>query len=381
MTTAGYNFPLDLTIEILLRLPAKSLFRFRSVSKTWCSIIRSRQFASEFMSLSLSRPRLLFTFNNCCDTRLLFFSSPHQSCYLSSSPSSMLASKKNFLTMPIVMSSFDIVLSNSVRGFICSSLRGKFVVCNPNTRQVIHLGENSFESDYDCYMYLGYDPSNDQYKVLRLTMNTRSHSPVEHSVCTLGGGEPSLYSWRNIKSSVIYYDCMHNGVCIDGVVYYEASLKVEYGNASMRVSSFDVGSEQIRPMKTPEHFGGFLLTNYLGKLAAYHDVDDGYFALWVLDDVKNQVWTKKVCVFPSFTFTMLWDLDLRFAGITAAGEVVYAPLYFCDPFEVFCYDVEKKMERRVRVEGLVDDVYEGSTFKRRFHTSLLCCYVDNIMIL
>ncbi|KAF8101030.1 hypothetical protein N665_0211s0019 [Sinapis alba] len=126
MRGVGYNsIPLDLTREILLRLPSKSLFRFRCVSKTWCSLIRSGQFADGYMSLSLSRPpRVLLSFNPRGDNRLMFFSS------------------------------------------------SKF---------------KSFIEREHVYIYLGYDHINDQYKVLRLKMRTCSTKPLLHSVWTLGG--------------------------------------------------------------------------------------------------------------------------------------------------------------------------------------------------
>nr|XP_009786391.1 PREDICTED: putative F-box protein At3g16210 [Nicotiana sylvestris] len=38
------NFPHDITIDILLKLPVKSLLRFKPVCKSWCSQIEDRQF-------------------------------------------------------------------------------------------------------------------------------------------------------------------------------------------------------------------------------------------------------------------------------------------------------------------------------------------------
>ncbi|CAA7026701.1 unnamed protein product [Microthlaspi erraticum] len=54
------TFPLKLIFKILLGLPAKSLVRFKSVSKQWHSIIQSRKFSDAFLAqLSRTRPRLL----------------------------------------------------------------------------------------------------------------------------------------------------------------------------------------------------------------------------------------------------------------------------------------------------------------------------------
>lgn len=44
--------PMDLTVEILTRLPVKSLLKFQYVSKTWFSIIRSKDFITSSASMS-----------------------------------------------------------------------------------------------------------------------------------------------------------------------------------------------------------------------------------------------------------------------------------------------------------------------------------------
>ncbi|CAH8391809.1 unnamed protein product [Eruca vesicaria subsp. sativa] len=326
------------------------------------------------MSLSLSRPpRLLLSLHPRGDNRLMFFfsSSSDQSLILST----MVVVKNNTLTMSKVGSKDFIVQRNFVRGFVCCSLTRRYVVCNPNTRQVIPIPEDYNLVGYTTplYMYLGYDHIKDQYKVLRVKMRTSSTSPILHSVWTLGG---SSSSWRRIESSILYYCCEYNGVCIDGVVYYEVCLE-PYGNY-MVVSSFDVASEQIRLIKTPENMVAAYLTNYLRKLASYglSDYDDG-FILWVIDDVKNQFWSKRACIFSSITHSLLLDIDMYFSGITAAGEIVVYVLWTsssCDPFELFFYHVERKAKRRVQIEGFAGD--EVTCF-----ASLSCNFVENIIYL
>ncbi|EFH67887.1 hypothetical protein ARALYDRAFT_892097 [Arabidopsis lyrata subsp. lyrata] len=257
--------------------------------------------------------------------------------------------------MPKVKSSDYIMQSNSIRGFICCFLnQRRFVVCNPTTRQVMVLPEDDNPTDYKLHkMYLGY---------------TRTPEAI---VCTLGG-QQSSYSWRRVESDIHYYNYNNSGVYIDGIVYYDVCLN-PWINKCKAVSSFDVGSEQLRLIKTPEKLAG-VLTNYLGKLAAYYNIDD----------VKNQVWSHKTFVLPSFTRSFFLDLSLHFAGIIAAGEIVYVPLWFSDPFEIFCYDVEKMMERRVRVEGLVDNIFDdvgNCAFKNICYASGSCCYVSSILYL
>lgn len=57
------SFPLDLTTEILLRLPARSVLRFRCVSKLWSSITTDSYFIKSFETrFSTLRPSLLVCF-------------------------------------------------------------------------------------------------------------------------------------------------------------------------------------------------------------------------------------------------------------------------------------------------------------------------------
>ncbi|CAA7061309.1 unnamed protein product [Microthlaspi erraticum] len=52
--------PIVLVEEILSRLPAKSVGRFRCVSKQWGSMLRRPSFTELFLTRSRSRPRILF---------------------------------------------------------------------------------------------------------------------------------------------------------------------------------------------------------------------------------------------------------------------------------------------------------------------------------
>ncbi|KAF2580859.1 hypothetical protein F2Q68_00003511 [Brassica cretica] len=70
------SLPTDLITEILSRLPAKSLARFRSVSKQWASIIDHSQFKHLFLTKSSSHPRLTFAIEE--KGLWSIFSSPQQ---------------------------------------------------------------------------------------------------------------------------------------------------------------------------------------------------------------------------------------------------------------------------------------------------------------
>ncbi|CAA0225935.1 unnamed protein product [Arabidopsis thaliana] len=55
------TIPFDLVIEILTRLPVKSIARFRCLSKLCASTLNNPDFTESFFTISSSRPKLLFT--------------------------------------------------------------------------------------------------------------------------------------------------------------------------------------------------------------------------------------------------------------------------------------------------------------------------------
>ncbi|CAH8280588.1 unnamed protein product [Arabidopsis lyrata] len=82
---------LDLQIEILTRLPAKSLMRFKCVSKLWSSLILSRYFSNCYLTVASPLrppPRLYMTLvdHECSSTEVCH--NPHESALLSLSSSS-----------------------------------------------------------------------------------------------------------------------------------------------------------------------------------------------------------------------------------------------------------------------------------------------------
>ncbi|ESQ45590.1 hypothetical protein EUTSA_v10011121mg [Eutrema salsugineum] len=192
-TYSSEQIPIDILIEIFLRLPAKSILRFRCVSKQWASILCRPDFTDLFLTFSSDRPRLLFTFQ--VDGKWFFFSAPQRQ-----DPDQNLS--HDSITIPKVR-------------------KGRVRVRN----------------------YLGYDPINKEFKVLSMSViftRNRQHSG-EHQVLTLGTGK---LSWRMIECSLHQLpDC--DGICIDGVfVTYPLTLmnyKGELGAIQFNMNGYLCG--------------------------------------------------------------------------------------------------------------------------------------------
>ncbi|KAG7657260.1 F-box domain [Arabidopsis suecica] len=170
------QLPLDLIVEILKKLPLKSLVRFRCVSKQFSTIICSlRDFIESVVTRHLAQPGqqlpLLAVFHHCVP--------------------------ETFFT---VSSSFSQSL--------------KPAIYNPTTKRSVGLPEigppvTGFRK---CNCLFGYDPVMDQYKVLSMVFDFRELTQTFH-VFTLGQSQ----SWRRIQGindGKLFPSA--EGICIDG---------------------------------------------------------------------------------------------------------------------------------------------------------------------
>ncbi|KAG2304872.1 hypothetical protein Bca52824_033523 [Brassica carinata] len=187
-------FPPDLIPEILSKLPAKSVGRFRCVSKLWSSITTDPYFINKFETQSRQKkPSLLVCFKKRGD-RLFVFSIP-QDRKSSNEPHTIPSQPVHsyHMTYP---KSYRFLPSVSVHGLICcfQNAKKKLRIWNPTTRKLYILTkpEKSWEN---AQFLLGYDPTDAKYKVLCI----RFHETTDEvCVLTLGSAQES---WRRIKTN------------------------------------------------------------------------------------------------------------------------------------------------------------------------------------
>ncbi|CAE5958898.1 unnamed protein product [Arabidopsis arenosa] len=360
--------PLDLEIEILIRLPAKSLMKFQCVSKMWSSIIRSQRFVSSYyaMSSTMRSHRFIIAFSNGEsakreDKRLFIFSSSYEGDESSSS----LVTNLDMTIPSVTVISFSTCAS--VHGLIGSTRSGPFVVCNPCTGKVTMLPCSGTHTSF------GYDPVDDQFKALTQVSPYPYQEPnvLVHEVLTLGGGEPS---WTRSKVTTPVYYTATRKLCINGFVYFGAWSP--RNRIDPVIGCFDVRFERLSFIKAPMAVvcleGESILIEYKGKLAAiarhpykpFHSFD-----LWILEDVKTHDWSKQTFKLP---FSLGLGTNLTSPGINKAGEIIFAPKCLSrdvEPFYIFYHNVERNDIRKVTIKGIADD----REFRRRYGLAGDCC--------
>ncbi|KAJ4868412.1 F-box protein [Raphanus sativus] len=354
----SYSIPMELTLDILSRLPAKSVARFHSVSKQWASILDSPYFKNLFLAKSSAQPRLIFAIEENC--LWSFFSLPqHMSPYEKPSPSLVLTPEFHMNFPPDDMwwifnrddRKFSCGYASGLIYFSCMSIKqgydGVPVICNPKSGRYEIL---PFIRRYrKSYGFFGFDPINKQYKVLCIAYPC---GPNDHRIMTLG---TRGMRWRKVECS-LKHEGVSEGVCVNGVLFYlgdtsEFDNEEEFDDADYVIVCFDVRSEKFKFIYT-ESFCE--LINYNGKLGViyYDDLTDDAIELrvWVLEDVEKQEWSK-------YSYTLRGDkLFPHYAsvvGVISTGEIVLSMAEYTSkkPFYIYYFNPERNTIRRVEIQG------------------------------
>lgn len=294
------EIPNDVVMEeILARLPAKSLMRFKCVSKLWSSFISSRYFSNRFLTVpTRPRPRIYMCLQDSNDYS--------HSVTLSLAPDTTNPNRfvvDHNLTSPRVG---GYVLQN-LCGFMCYSFINKPRIYNPATRQLVTLpAPIKSQTEEDAYgYYFGYDPVIDQYNVLWSTgvyVKDLGEIRSEHRVFVLKAGRKG--SWK--KASPTAPDFLPHipakrGMCIDGVIYYMGWT----GRYNLVLVSFHIRSRDFKMIQVPRRDGDEVLLRmknvslieYGGKVTIIDQTnlrEKGMLDLWAVEDAGNKnSWSRK----------------------------------------------------------------------------------------
>ncbi|KAG2308795.1 hypothetical protein Bca52824_028543 [Brassica carinata] len=352
--------PIDLIIEILSRLPLKSIARCRCVSKLLASILVRPDFTDSFLASSLAKPQVLFACRKQDKNEVMF-------CFSTPQPQNPEENSSTIVANYHMSFPFDsLSLCSAVSGVVCIEyhriLKGRKTPRPVWTRK-----------RYWIRCFLGYDPIEKQHKTLAMTWE---HTKAQdHQVLTLGGTDK--LAWRRIECGIPQYG--HPGphnICINGVLYFKAQAN-KSSNGDGIIICFDVRSEKYNFVKVIERVvvhPAAALVNYNGKLASvishcpylfiFHTTRS--FEMWVLQDSEKHEWSKHIYILPPLCKYISPGENLFFVGVTGADEIVLCPKsLFHEAFYVYYYNLKKGTIRRVEIQGL--ERLEGSY---RVHTFL-----------
>lgn len=360
--------PLDLQIQILNRLPAKSVGRFTVVSKSWEKSIRSKNFITSFPFRSLTQPcRLLIALTNTDDETGL-----RSCCFFTSSSSwSSPSTSTSFLSRVTLTSpkNDDYYCTDHNKYYVNGLMSIGRIICNPTTGKSMTLPRLAKTGrKMLATRFFGYEPVNNEYKVLSMSRNRGQEHWSDFRVFTLGT-KPK--SWRPINGSVPH-GTRSNGLCVDGFVYYIAYTGT--GWMQLSLMRFDLKSEKIdvfaRVSEDIRAFwrqGPLTLINYHGKVATaiqpFYSVP--LIDLFVFEAGKQD--------FKEISFHNIPELYIRMIGIiNHTGEIIFTP-YCSREAKLFLYDLKGASYKNMKIEVDANHEYWYS------YTNYFVGYVESLM--
>ncbi|KAF8107625.1 hypothetical protein N665_0119s0086 [Sinapis alba] len=355
------EIPVDLMIDILTRIPPKSLMRFKSVSKLWSSIISSQYFTN----LS-SSPRLY-----------MWLGFDKEKILVSSSPSPDDLDGSFVVDQDLTISGMrGYSVSHVYRGLMCFTNGTNAKIYNTTTRQLVVLPDieesNIIAKDHKIIYHIGHDHVHDQYKVVCIVSRRKVRKILlEHWVFTLGGGR-----WRKIPCPCQSHSPFTRGLTMNGSMYYLALVPNSIKPLFVR---FDISSEEISVLQNAEDafwckYYDTEIIEYDGRTAILDHSDfvkGGVMEVWVREDEeKNNSWSRKTLVLHPSQMNMVkthivHNMSLRVKGTTRNGDVILVPQYITGGpndrfiilpqvttlFYVFLYNLRNNHLRKVEVKS------------------------------
>ncbi|KAF7143858.1 hypothetical protein RHSIM_Rhsim05G0019600 [Rhododendron simsii] len=300
------ELPHDLVAaEVLTRLPAKSLMRFKGVSKLWRSTISHPCFCKAHRARSrLSRRAgggggLIMAFPETIidddDNDLLV----GVSFFYATLPGTRdppvidllyqfrIGSPRTEEEEGVSYMKDNQGYTHFINGLFCLYTADRVSICNFSTREIMDLPAPPTRPFQECFHYLGFDSTTNKYKVLKVcSVKCRKDEDNEEEgenlyfeskfdVLTLGGD----MSWRSLHDAPAI-DARKRSACIDGRLYWWDPAGCELVHFSFNNELFGFTS---RPRRTRRHVGE--IHQYRGDLALLvgFDVVDQAMALrlWV----------------------------------------------------------------------------------------------------
>jgi len=296
----------DLVLEILYRLPVKSLLTLKCVCKLLNSIISDPNFAKDHLRLSRTRHYHLAVL---CGRgffpgkEFLLFDYRLSSVFDNSRISNTII-PDTMLQFPLNLSIINVIIIDSCDGIICfitydyNNKHSDLVAWNPSVRKfkILPTLENPPKDTFKTGYSIGYDSSIDNYKVVAVTCNQfatpNCYSKIQQvRVHTFGTN-----FWKRIPdfpSEIMHVADWCHGIFVTGTINW-AIRRDQRKHSSWVILSLDLGKESYQEILLPDYAPLFNLSlgvsnDCLCILAQNKTILDG----WVMNDYGNkESWTK-----------------------------------------------------------------------------------------
>ncbi|XP_061365257.1 putative F-box/kelch-repeat protein At3g17570 [Gastrolobium bilobum] len=305
----------DLESEILVRLPAKSLMRFKCVQRSWNALFRNHRFVMSHMNMHMSKEHLMvFQFKRNIHASLTCDDPSKPPQYFNcSSPNKTFYFLRSY---------------GSCNGVFCLGVNYKESYCNrlilwnPNTREskLIPFPSNKFSYAFQGF---GVDPNTNDFKIIKPIINILDwrHLFISHAeVYNL-----STNSWTVIHdvtlpttNNALFQLANGSNVLVNGVYYWLIGYEDGFGS----ILCFDFRNNQFSKLMAPVDISNietllvqdntvedniFEVNGSLGYIVQCHG--QNRLEIWIMNEHK---WTK--------THNTVWPKEILILGIWKDGN-------------------------------------------------------------
>ncbi|KAJ0448966.1 putative F-box domain-containing protein [Helianthus annuus] len=312
------NIPFEIQVEILKRLPVKLLIQFRSVSKTWRSLIDGSSFIAEYARQHTETQHILLRYRD--------YQPNYELKYVSIVDDETFPGNKVSLTHPVLrqMCKHYSIIGYS-HGLFCfyheaqvvcnghSFGTGRAVLWNPSIRKSVDVVVSNVADGvtYETVLNFGICRETNDPKIVKIThliwwgnIESASHIPWQVEVYTLSTG-----AWRSLSGNLprkrIHFDfCPEFDNCysvdMGGVLYW---LAVDWdsmdGESCNLIISFDMTSEEFGEVNLPNGLahspdGHCLRVSKLGEsLVVFEEADQMVYNVWMMEGDVSKSFTKR----------------------------------------------------------------------------------------
>ncbi|KAK6930062.1 F-box domain [Dillenia turbinata] len=334
------TLPEELIIEILSRLPAKSVLRFRCVCKSWKSLFSEPEFVQKHLHMSNSNTHFKNhkVILNCADYQFLL-----KSCCLYN-----VLNEPSEWAFPLEYSlkgtDYSIVVVGSCNGLVCIVFEQIMAyIWNPSIRESKRLPDLGLEPEFrsiSTYGF-GFDHSHDDYKVVSVFSTVEGFKrKTEVTVYSLRSN-----SWKRIEDFPCGFPTNETGKFLSGQLHFVAFDNVDLASPLLIVS-LDLASEAYNVVPLPVYDRDLELSlGVLGEhLCAICNYHSSHADIWLMKEYNwSDSWIKLMTVEFSDENLFLYAKPLC---LTKSDEILF------DHGGAFSlYDLKKNLFRYLRVYG------------------------------
>lgn len=321
----------DVDREILRRLPVKSLLRFKCVCKGWCSLISTPEFAKTHLETAASPPRILLATD---PPQSVSCGSPHDDDGGGGDHAGREGMALTQLQSPVeVPDGCRARIVGYCNGLVCVEYDYHRIVIlwNPATGESRNIPNAGFLNNRGTICGLGYDPSTDDYKILR-------SCPVTDECGFTRGNAFDVFelktgSWRRVHEK--HDDLNYRpevGTYANGFLHW-----VVLGRDSWepeKIVSFCMSKEKfddaLLPLPEADEGTGFGVLGVVGAcLLIFESMAEEYLFLeWMMSDYgvrSSSSWTK-LCSVNLPNQTLITYFNMRPLCSTREGKIALSSI-------------------------------------------------------